>query len=164
MGAPPTTTCRNTHLLHIALAKGIRTKSGTSPHLCGQKRNQLIKFAHTSIQHNRIIGCRFAEHSSAQNKIDVAALFDRSHSRTPTEWFKSMVSMINSYAHKYIVSQILHLSTAFLQTDAMFSFFFTVLRTSISHGNPRTNIAYTQAHVRHKNPSYPHLIFMSHSV
>lgn len=123
MGAPPTTTCRNTHLLHIALAKGVRTKSGTSPHLCGQKRNQLIKFAHTSIRHNRIIGCRFAEHSSAQNKIDVAASFDRSHSRTPTEWFKSMVSMINSYAHKYIVSRILHLSTAFLQTDAMFSFF-----------------------------------------
>ena len=123
MGAPPTTTCRNTHLLHIALAKGVRTKSGTSPHLCGQKRNQLIKFAHTSIRHNRIIGCRFAEHSSAQNKIDVAASFDRSHSRTPTEWFKSMVSMINSYAHKYIVSQILHLSTVFLQTDAMFSFF-----------------------------------------
>lgn len=123
MGAPPTTTRRKTHLLHIALAKGVRTKSGTSPHLCGQKRNQLIKFAHTSIRHNRIIGCRFAEHSSAQNKIDVAASFDRSHSRTPTEWFKSMVSMINSYAHKYIVSQILHLSTAFLQTDAMFSFF-----------------------------------------
>lgn len=123
MGAPPTTTRRKTHLLHIALAKGVRTKSGTSPHLCGQKRNQLIKFAHTSIRHNRIIGCRFAEHSSAQNKIDVAASFDRSHSRTPTEWFKSMVSMINSYAHKYIVSQILHLSTAFLQTDGMFSFF-----------------------------------------